>query len=73
MTVGDYNSSASLKAPGCRLYWTLTPREIENKTEELIVKSKAVFDAVGNLADRPADVNVNNVVKVREKRGMGNN
>lgn len=50
-------------APGCRLYWTLTPDQIETKTQELIAKSKAVFDAVGNLADRPNDITVESVVK----------
>ena len=55
---------ASPGAPGCRLYWTLTPDQIETKTQELIAKSKAVFDAVGNLADRPNDITVESVVKV---------
>ena len=58
------NDCACPGAPGCRLYWTLTPQQIETKTDELIVKSKAVYDAVGSLADRPDQITVDSVVKV---------
>lgn len=49
---------------GCRLYWNLTPSQIESKSEELIVKARAVFDSVGKLADTPEQVTVKNVVNV---------
>ena len=52
--------------PGCRLYWNLTPKDIATRTDALIAKSRAVFDAVGNLSERPDDVNVDSVVKVND-------
>ena len=50
--------------PGCRLYWNLTPKDIATRTDALIAKGRAVFDAVGNLSERPNDVNVDSVLKV---------
>lgn len=52
------------RVPGCRLYWSLTADQINVKTDELIDKCKAVYDAVGKLSETPEVISVANVVKV---------
>ena len=54
--------------PGCRLYWSLTPKDVAEKADQLIAKSQAVYDAVGGLAEKPELVNVDSVVRVRTEK-----
>ena len=43
--------------------WDLTAEDIGRKAEELMIKSKAAYDAVG--AVKAEEANIDNVVKVR--------
>ena len=51
--------------PGCRLYWSLTPKDVAEKTDQLIAKCQTVYDSVGGLAEKPDLVNVDSVLRVR--------
>ena len=50
--------------PGYRLYWNWSSKEIASKTDELIAKSKTIYDAVGGLSKTPDKVTVDSVLKV---------
>ncbi len=50
------------QCPGNRLDWDLTAADIARRTEELIAKSKAVYDSIANLS--PDQANYDNVIKV---------
>ena len=51
-----------MAAPGNLLRFDLSVEDISRETEELIQKSKAVYDAVGSLT--PENVSYDSVVKV---------
>lgn len=50
------------KSSGNRLSWDVTRDLIEKSTEELIVKAKLVYDAVGNVGAQ--DASFASVIKV---------
>ena len=50
--------------PGYRLYWNWSSKEIASKTDELIAKSRTIYDAVGDLSKTPEKVTVDSVLKV---------
>ena len=63
----DYRASKmSSQCPGNRLEWDLTAEDIKRRSEELIAKYKAVYDAIANLA--PDQANYDNVIKVLSTR-----
>ncbi len=51
---------------GNRLEWDLTAEDIKRRSEELIAKSKSVYDAIANLP--PDQANYDNVIKVLSTR-----
>ncbi|XP_013398573.1 thimet oligopeptidase isoform X1 [Lingula anatina] len=55
------NQQADMAAPGNRLRWDLTAEDIPVKAEELIKKSRAVYDAVGAL--KPEEISYDRVIK----------
>ena len=46
--------------------WNLTPEDIAKKTDEVIERSRKVYDAVGAL--KPGEVTLENCLKVHEKK-----
>jgi len=50
--------------PGYRLYWNWSSKEIASKTDELIAKSRTIYDAVGDLSRTPEKVTVDSVLKL---------
>ena len=53
---------AAMACPGVRLRWDLAETDIHQRTDDLITKAKAVFDAVGSL--KPEEANYENVIQV---------
>ncbi len=52
----------NMACPGNKMRFDLNPSDISSKCEELIIKSRAVYEAVGSL--KPDEVTFVNVVKV---------
>ena len=53
-----------ISVPGYRLFWNWTSKEIATKTDELIAKSRVVYDKIGDLSTQPDKITVDNVIKV---------
>ena len=53
----------NMACPGNRMKWDLNAEDIGRKAEELMSKSKAIYDSVG--AVKPEEANMENVVKVK--------
>ena len=53
---------ATMACPGVRLRWDLAETDIHQRTDDLITKAKAVFDAVGSL--KAEEANYENVIQV---------
>lgn len=54
--------SSKMSCPGNRMRWNLTPNEIPVEADNLMVKSKSVYDTIGALS--PNEVNYDNTIKV---------
>ena len=52
----------NMACPGNRMRWDITPEEIATKTEQLMTKSKAIYDYVGAI--KTEDITYENVLKV---------
>ena len=58
-----------MACPGVKLRWDLAETDFHQRTDALIIKSRAVFDAVGSL--KPEEANYENVIQVSvSKRSM---
>ena len=57
-----------MACPGVKLRWDLTDVDFPQRTDALIVKAKAVFDAVGSL--KPEEANYENVIQVLYQRDI---
>ena len=53
-----------VSVPGYRLFWNWTSAEIAQKTDELIAKSRVVYDKIGDLSTKPDSITVDSVLKV---------
>ena len=51
-----------MAAPGNRMRWDIVSSDVSKKADELMAKSKAVYDAVGALSSE--DISYDNSVKV---------
>ena len=52
----------NMAAPGNRMRWDIVSSDVSKKADELMAKSKAVYDAVGALSSE--DISYDNSVKV---------
>ncbi len=52
-----------MACPGNRLRFDLTPEDVASKADDLMTKSKAVYDAIASV--KPEEANYDNVIKVR--------
>ena len=51
-----------MASPGNRLRFDLTPQDVTSMADELMTKSKAVYDVIASV--KPEEANYDNVIKV---------